>query len=240
MADPHWNKGFYYDGIPPHTGMKLARRRVMFNFVSFGVLNLHSTSEIATVTYRSGPEWDIRFGRKLRPASELPARNSPASGPRIPALCPDFLIETYLDHQGEQFCLKYDANSLIYISKAMDLFDMTFSSLQGLNLTPRAPRSKPPPIPPSLTALPSPDHYQSQLSHSKSHPPPTNPPAHLPDLAEGLKPLSRTPTLILGVQSDILFPVEQQREVADALRMTGNDNVSYYELGGVWGHDTFL
>ena len=240
MADPHWNKGFYYDGIPPHTGMKLARRRVMFIFVSFGVLNRPSTSEIATVTYRSGPEWDIRFGRKLRPASELPARNSPASGPRIPALCPDFLIETYLDHQGEQFCLKYDANSLIYISKAMDLFDMTLSSLQGLNLTPQAPRSKPPPIPPSLTAFPSPDHYRSQLSHSKSHPPPTNPPAHLPDLAEGLKPLSRTPTLILGVQSDILFPVEQQREVADALRMTGNDNVSYYELGGVWGHDTFL
>ena len=26
MADPNWNKGFYYDGLPPHTGMKLARR----------------------------------------------------------------------------------------------------------------------------------------------------------------------------------------------------------------------
>ena len=220
--------------------MKLARRRVLFTFVSFGALTHHPISEIATVTYRSGPEWDTRFGRKLRQASELPARNSPASGPRIPALCPDFLIETYLDHQGEQFCLKYDANSLIYISKAMDLFDMTSSSLKSLNLTPQVPRSTPPPIPPSLAALPYPNHYQSQLSHSKSHPPPTNPPVHLPDLAEGLKPLSKTPTLILGVQSDILFPVEQQREVADALRMTGNDNVSYYELGGVWGHDTFL
>ena len=53
-------------------------------------------------------------------------------------------------------------------------------------------------------------------------------------------PLSNTPTLILGVQSDILFPVEQQREVADALRMAGNTEVRYYELGGVWGHDTFL
>lgn len=27
MADPNWSKGFYYDGLPPHTGMKLARRR---------------------------------------------------------------------------------------------------------------------------------------------------------------------------------------------------------------------
>jgi len=236
MADPNWKKGFYYDGMPPHTGMKLARRRYLFNLTSFSALT--HDSEIATVTYRSGPEWDTRFGRKFRPVGELPAQNSPPSGPRIPALCPDFLIETYLDHQGEQFCLKYDANSLIYISKAMDLFDMTFSSLESLNMAPQSPRSIPPPVPPSLA--PHPDHYRTQLSHSKSHPPPNNPPAHLPDLVEGLRPLSRTPTLILGVQSDILFPVEQQREVADALRITGNDMVSYYELGGVWGHDTFL
>ena len=26
MADPNWKNGFYYDGLPPHTGMKLARR----------------------------------------------------------------------------------------------------------------------------------------------------------------------------------------------------------------------
>jgi len=55
-----------------------------------------------------------------------------------------------------------------------------------------------------------------------------------------MAPLANIPALVLGVQSDILFTVEQQREVADALRMAGNENVSYYELGGVWGHDTFL
>lgn len=27
MADPNWNNGFYYEGLPPHTGMKLARRK---------------------------------------------------------------------------------------------------------------------------------------------------------------------------------------------------------------------
>jgi len=42
------------------------------------------------------------------------------------------------------------------------------------------------------------------------------------------------------VQSDVLFLVDQQRELADAPWMTGNSRVSYYELGSVWGHDTFL
>jgi hypothetical protein len=49
--------------------------------------------EIATITYRSGPEWDIRFGRQVQASSE-PAEQ------RTPALCADFLIETYLDHQA--------------------------------------------------------------------------------------------------------------------------------------------
>ncbi|KAF5388074.1 hypothetical protein D9615_000586 [Tricholomella constricta] len=212
MADPNWNNGFYYDALPPHTGMKLAR-------------------QIATITYRSGPEWDQRFGRQFRPRPE----SDDPSTIRVPALCPDFLIETYLDHQGEQFCLKYDANSLIYISKAMDLFDMTYSALQELKLASTTPSASSSPDP-SSSSHPS----LHKTSHSKSHPPPLKPPPHLSDLAKGLQPLAQIPTLVLGVQSDILFTVEQQREVADALRMAGNDNVSYYELGGVWGHDTFL
>ena len=112
---------------------------------------------------------------------------------------------------------------------------MTFSSLQQLNLVP--------PFPASTSSPPTPDlaqPIQQKTSHSKSHPPPLNPPPHLSELAQGLQRLSGIPALILGVQSDILFTVEQQREVADALRMGGNGNVSYYELGGVWGHDTFL
>jgi homoserine acetyltransferase len=131
--------------------------------------------------------------------------------------------------QGEQFCLKYDANSLIYVSKAMDLFDLSASALAELGLDPasRAPASAA-----GISRSPS--------GPPRAHPPPVNPPAHLADLAAGLAPLAHTPTLVLGVQSDILFPPEQQREIADALRMAGNGRVSYYELGGVWGHDTFL
>jgi homoserine O-acetyltransferase len=155
------------------------------------------------------------------------------------------LIETYLDHQGEQFCLKYDANSLIYISKAMDLFDMTYSALEALNINPAL--SNPSDSLPHSHTHPHPHrpymHHERithKTSHSKSHPPPVNSSRHLSDLAEGMAPLSDIPTLVLGVQSDILFTVEQQREIVDALRMAGNERVSYYELGGVWGHDTFL
>ncbi|KAJ2314333.1 homoserine O-acetyltransferase, partial [Coemansia sp. RSA 2704] len=48
------------------------------------------------------------------------------------------------------------------------------------------------------------------------------------------------PALVLGVQSDILFPVAQQREIAEILREAGNPHVTYYELDAMYGHDTFL
>ena len=97
----------------------------------------------------------------------------------------------------------------------MDIFDLSASSLRELGLTPPPPAQNHLPAPGSISS----EQLQSSLtstSHSKSHPPPPNPPPHLSDLAEGMRPLSNTPVLILGVQSDILFPVEQQREMADA------------------------
>ena len=44
----------------------------------------------------------------------------------------------------------------------------------------------------------------------------------------------------MGVVSDILFPVVQQREMVHLLRKSGNAKVVYYELDSVYGHDTFL
>ncbi|WAR30591.1 SST-like protein, partial [Mya arenaria] len=70
MCDPNWNKGHYYDKKYPKMGMKLAR-------------------EIATMTYRSGPEWDDRFARK-RIDETKPV-----------TLCPTFIIESYIEYQGE-------------------------------------------------------------------------------------------------------------------------------------------
>ncbi|CDW99490.1 hypothetical protein [Sporisorium scitamineum] len=214
MSDPNWNRGFYYapGSLPPHTGMKLAR-------------------QIATFTYRSGPEWEQRFGRARRVAS------GEGEEELDPALCPDFLIETYLDHQGEAFCLKYDANSLIYISKAMDLFDMSDHSLADLQRRrtrahgtheqgPAVGETQPAPRPRKRQHI-------STLSSPAAH-------AYVPALARGMARLSHIPTLVIGVQSDILFPVEQQREIAECLRLNGNDQVRYYELDAPHGHDSFL
>uniref|UniRef100_A0A7S0DFA2 AB hydrolase-1 domain-containing protein n=1 Tax=Amorphochlora amoebiformis TaxID=1561963 RepID=A0A7S0DFA2_9EUKA len=58
-------------------------------------------------------------------------------------------------------------------------------------------------------------------------------------LLEGFKPI-QCPALVIGVQTDVLFPSWQQKEVADLLRDAGNTHVSYYELDSFYGHDTFL
>lgn len=39
MADPNWNNGFYYDALPPHTGMKLARRASILPLIAVVALN---------------------------------------------------------------------------------------------------------------------------------------------------------------------------------------------------------
>ncbi|BGP37760.1 Serine O-succinyltransferase [Rhodotorula kratochvilovae] len=227
MADPNWKRGFYYDDLPPHTGMKLAR-------------------QIATITYRSGPEWEQRFGRRRRDLAAPPSDPSSPHLPSPPVLCPDFLIETYLDHQGEQFCLKYDANSLIYISKAMDLFDMSEDALDDLAARRRARDEGVPPAD-ALCPVPPPSSSSSSVAARKT-PKDAKPfisslpssHAYLPALTRGLARLRSHPTLVMGVQSDTLFPIEQQRELAECLKANGNDHVTYYELNQPWGHDTFL
>jgi homoserine O-acetyltransferase len=222
MMDPNWNRGFYYGRVPPHAGMKLAR-------------------EIATVTYRSGPEWEQRFGRRR------------ADPTKPPALCPDFLIETYLDHAGEKFCLTYDPNSLLYVSKAMDLFDLGRSN-QEVAAQRRAEREESIQSGSQLRAndiscsLTLPDSPYAEQTDSESNvdgavesgPADSRPPE---DLIAGLAPLRDIPTLVMGVASDILFPAWQQREVANALRHAGNRNVGHVELSeeqSMFGHDTFL
>jgi len=242
MTDPNWNRGFYYDGVPPHSGMKLAR-------------------EIATVTYRSGPEWEERFGRQ---------RADPS---KPPALCPDFLIETYLDHAGEKWWSQYDPNSVLYVSKAMDLFDLgaehraSMEQVRAQNAFKLRTYGTAHPDPAaascslSLPAQPyveqgtdapdgasasragpsqGPFHMDTTISEAGAQRAAHEPPR---DLVAGMAGCAGIPALVLGVASDILFPAWQQREVAETLRRTGNRRVWHVELGedkSWFGHDTFL
>ena len=158
MADPTWRGGRYYGSTFPHVGLKLAR-------------------EIGTLTYRSGPEWDGRFGRD---------RVSDGA----PSFEPDFQVESYLSHQGDKFCGLYDPNSYLYVSKAMDLFDLT---------------------------EPVKDEGQPQIGRIAC------------------------PVLVVGVTTDVLFPVWQQRELRDLIQKKAADaTVTYEELDAPYGHDTFL
>lgn len=218
MSDPNWKRGYYYDSVPPHVGMKLAR-------------------EIATVTYRSGPEWEIRFGRE---------RAKPTSGP---ALCPDFLVETYLDHQGNKFSLEYDPNSLLYVSKAMDLFDLGHSN-RSLAKEKRSSTESEylkgvyDSFVASEVCIKAPNDVESIKRRTKTQE------QEADDLLRGMSPIASKEVLVIGVKSDILFPHWQQQEIADVLKkgnikFHGGDgsNIHHVELSeetSMYGHDTFL
>ena len=195
MADVNWSgvRGNYYSSVLPHAGMKLAR-------------------QIATISYRSGPEWEDRFGSRRADVSQSPA------------FCPDFLIETYLDHAGEKFIGTYDPNSLLYISKAMDLFNLSASYARELKDL-------------QQSGIPKADLCRVDPYVESPNPPVPS----IEDLAAGLR--IKSPVLVVGVQSDNLMPVTCQREIADSLKLSGNQNVTYSELSlaqSVYGHDTFL
>jgi homoserine O-acetyltransferase len=95
VADPDWQDGDYYGtGRSPDDGLAIARMAGM-------------------MTYQSAPgQWE-RFGR--RPAGR-------------PALYPEFggrfEIESYLQYQGRELTGRFDANSYLYLSRAMDLYDV--------------------------------------------------------------------------------------------------------------------
>jgi len=95
MADPDWNRGAYYDtGKNPSKGLSVARMA-------------------AHITYLSEEGLTEKFGRRLQD------RDAPSFG-----FDADFQVESYLRHQGSTFTDRFDANSYLYITRAMDYFDL--------------------------------------------------------------------------------------------------------------------
>ena len=157
--DPAWKDGYYATNRPPANGMRLARK-------------------LGMITYRSGKEWDMRFGRER-------ANNPQESGDPF---CIDFEVESYLESHANKFIGTFDANCYLFLSRAMDLFDVA-------------------------------DHGGS--------------------IAAALDRVGTKSALIIGVETDFLFPLQQQHDLAEGLSAAGVE-VDYRPLASTQGHDSFL
>ncbi len=102
--DPSWQHGDYYNSeAAPHTGLEQARR-------------------IAHVTYLSEELMHDKFGRERRPEWLAAGDDFLESAKRN--FRTTFQIESYLDHQAKTFVQRFDANSYLHITRAMDEFDL--------------------------------------------------------------------------------------------------------------------
>jgi homoserine O-acetyltransferase/O-succinyltransferase len=95
MADPDWRGGSYAaEGVFPSRGLAIARM-------------------VGMVTYHSKESMDLRFGR------------NPATRPVLyPSFGPTFDVEGYLHYHGDALTKRFDANSYLYLTRAMDLYDV--------------------------------------------------------------------------------------------------------------------
>ena len=159
-SDPSWRGGNYPPGRGPRLGLRLARK-------------------LGTITYRSQQEWDERFGRRRVPET------AGLSGD----FRPQFEVEAYLEHQALRFADIFDANAYLYLSRAMDQFDLA-------------------------------EHGGGSL-------------------AAAFDRIKVRRSLVIGVETDMLFPVAQQREIADHLRDAGG-SVEFHAFPSLQGHDAFL
>ena len=171
-TDTAWQDGLYPLDQPPITGMRLARK-------------------LGMITYRSAAEWAGRFGRE-RATDDVASTGSERSRTAVDGdgrrFAIDFEVESYLEAHANKFIGTFDANCYLYLSRAMDLFDVA-------------------------------DHGGS--------------------VAAGLKRVRSKRALVIGVESDFLFPSQQQRELAEGLRQRVPD-VEFKLLPSIQGHDSFL
>jgi homoserine O-acetyltransferase/O-succinyltransferase len=117
MQDPEWHHGDYPKGGGPRVGLAVARM-------------------MAHITYLSDESMDLKFGRrKTAGAATPPSRKTAAEGmasspPPSGASAAytfdvQFEVESYLRHQAESFINRFDANSYLFITRALDHFDLT-------------------------------------------------------------------------------------------------------------------
>lgn len=94
-ADPNWNGGDYYGRTPPNAGLAVARM-------------------VGHITYLSEESMHQKFSRRLQSRERY--------GYDFET---DFAIESYLRYKGSRFTERFDANTYLYVTKAMDYFDLS-------------------------------------------------------------------------------------------------------------------
>jgi len=99
MIDPRWQHGNYAPGAGPSGGLAIARM-------------------LAMITYQSEEAMELRFARQPARFTGIPSPSGTAD------LGNRFDVESYLYHQGESLVQHFDANSYLYVSRAMDLYDV--------------------------------------------------------------------------------------------------------------------
>jgi homoserine O-acetyltransferase len=104
MQDPEWNHGDYVKGGGPRVGLAIARM-------------------MAHITYVSDASMDRKFGRRRKSSGAGDSYNFDVQ----------FEVEGYLRHQGQSFINRFDANSYLYITRALDHFDLphAYGSLEA-------------------------------------------------------------------------------------------------------------
>ena len=103
MADPVWDNGKYFlQNTQPKNGLAVARM-------------------VGHISYLSEQGMQEKFGRKLQEKADYEF-----------SFNADFQVESYLRHQGNSFVERFDANSILYITRAMDYFDLAKQFKGGL------------------------------------------------------------------------------------------------------------
>lgn len=142
---------------------------------SFPEKGLNLARRIGMITYRSFDLYEKRFGRSLPEPVDPYGIES------------EYQVEQYLSYQGKKLVNRFDANSYLYLMKAMDLHDVSVGR----------------------------QDYLQALA------------------------LIQARTLMIGIDSDILFPAKEMQNDAECLQSMGK-RAEYREIRSVYGHDAFL
>ncbi|MCC4618871.1 homoserine O-acetyltransferase [Xanthomonas cassavae CFBP 4642] len=165
--------------------------------------------KLGVITYRSALEWDGRFGR-VRLDSEQ-AADDPFGL--------EFQVESYLEGHARRFVRFFDPNCYLYLSRSMDWFDLAEYVDNSPAIDARIDGTQTD----DMAVAARPDTGMSTDAR----------------VLAGLAQIRIARALAIGANTDILFPVQQQEQIADGLRVGGAE-AHFIGLDSPQGHDAFL